>query len=644
MMRAEACAPQGPPDGRIAVTCAHPTPQRPPLALGLCVAYARRELPPPLFDLEPRFASSAAELERLLAPGAHHVVLFSNYIWNVEANLELSRRAKELDPDCTTIHGGPSTPAYPGACEDFLRRERHVDFAVRGEGEQTLVELLRALARGDARSIEIAGVSVLVGDRFVQHPTRERAVDLDRFPSPYLTGVLDGYDPGSWEAATIETNRGCPYGCTFCDWGSATLQKLRTFDLERLRAEIDWIADRQIPQIWIADANFGILPRDVEIAHAICGAKRRTGFPRRVIVNYSKNTHKHLVEIVELFVDVGLVHEGTISLQTRDPHTLDAVRRRNIKTPDYDKLRDVFARKGLPLATHLMLALPGSTVRSFKEDLRHYFDEPINVLIFHTAMLPNSPMADPAYRAEHKIEVDENALVLSTSSMTAEEIGDMTVLARLFRGTHGYGILRYPLRWLQWEWGLDPIDLLHTLTRDLKTSRRFPPLRELIDPGTSSLDLLTTHVAMREQLRRAAGWEAFHGEFASWVSDRYGVEGSSAFRSVLRAQTAVMPAFGRSFPDTVTLEHDVAAWYADRLTGGHGPLAGYGPGLLEVEDPWSLSNEPVVPYGPGRPNHAWELKSALSVARGEGILTLMPGADGREDLGQQPEHQAVVNA
>ncbi len=142
----------------------------------------------------------------------------------------------------------------------------------------------------------------------------------------------------------------------------------------------------------------------------------------------------------------------------------------------------------------------------------------------------------------------------------------------------------------------------------------------------------------------AAGWEAFHGEFASWVSDLYGVEHSSAFRSVLRAQTAVMPAFGRSFPDTVTLEHDVAAWYADRLTGGHGPLAGYGPGLLEVEDPWSLSNEPLVPYKPSRPRPAWELRSALSETRGEGIPGLTPDARVGEVVGQQLEHRAAANA
>ena len=48
----------------------------------------------------------------------------------------------------------------------------------------------------------------------------------DSIPSPHLTGVFDSYD-GRVEAAIVESNRGCPFGCTFCDWGSATRQKVR---------------------------------------------------------------------------------------------------------------------------------------------------------------------------------------------------------------------------------------------------------------------------------------------------------------------------------------------------------------------------------------------------------------------------------
>ena len=69
---------------------------------------------------------------------------------------------------------------------------------------------------------------------------RVRMKDPNTIPSPYLQGLFDGYD-GRVEAAIIESNRGCPFGCTFCDWGSATNQKVRKYDMDRAKAEIDWI-------------------------------------------------------------------------------------------------------------------------------------------------------------------------------------------------------------------------------------------------------------------------------------------------------------------------------------------------------------------------------------------------------------------
>src|SRR6185436_17351547 len=136
---------------------------------------------------------------------------------------------------------------------------------------------------------------------------RERTRDLDEFPSPYLTGVFDSLAPETWASATVESNRGCPYGCTFCDWGAATLQKIRTFSLERFRADATWLAEHRVPAMWIADANFGILPRDVEVAKILVEVKRQYGYPKRLTTNYAKNTHQHLVDIIELFLDAQLI-------------------------------------------------------------------------------------------------------------------------------------------------------------------------------------------------------------------------------------------------------------------------------------------------------------------------------------------------
>ena len=598
------------------VYCVHTTPKRSPLALGMVIGYARQTLAD-TWDLNARFASTREEISQQVDPGTPSVFLFSNYMWNVEQNLELSSWVKERYPGCTTIHGGPSTPSYLDACHEFLKANASVDYAVHGEGERTGAELLAYLAGERApeglwkEREQIHGLSFLDGERFVRTPARERSRELDSYPSPYLTGIFDDCPIEGWESATIETNRGCPYGCTFCDWGSATLQKLRCFDLERVEAEVNWLTSRAIPELWIADANFGILPRDVAITRVICEAKKRTGRPGRIVVNYAKNTHAHLVEIVEMLVDAGLVATGFISLQTRDASTLEVVRRKNIKPREYDKLTEVFRRKGLPLSTQLMVALPGSTLESFKGDLRAQFHEDVDVQIFYTAVLPNSPMADPVYVREQELECDEEDFVAASKTFSRETGARMEALARLFRCAHTYGMFRHLLCHLEWDHGIDPIDFLDGLVSEAIGGASFPRLSALHDTEAPRRDILNTHRLFREQLRSENDWAAFYQELGRYIAARFPTAVSSGLEAILRLQTALMPGRGRRLPERVELPHDVVQYVTDRVAGGQRALAEYPAGGLEIKDPWELC-EHLVQSAPGQPPTAWELVSVLS--------------------------------
>ena len=59
---------------------------------------------------------------------------------------------------------------------------------------------------------------------------------------------------------TLETNRGCPYACTFCDWGSLTYNKVKKFCLNRVYDELEWVGKNGCDFISLADANFGMFP------------------------------------------------------------------------------------------------------------------------------------------------------------------------------------------------------------------------------------------------------------------------------------------------------------------------------------------------------------------------------------------------
>src|SRR5215813_12957914 len=71
----------------------------------------------------------------------------------------------------------------------------------------------------------------------------ERHKEVDEIPSPWLTGVQDEFFDGKL-APLIETNRGCPFTCTFCVQGTSFYTKVHNFPVDRIKEEIHYIAKR----------------------------------------------------------------------------------------------------------------------------------------------------------------------------------------------------------------------------------------------------------------------------------------------------------------------------------------------------------------------------------------------------------------
>jgi len=557
-----------------------------PLALGMLRAHIlehdggallRHYQPLPIVSLD---VAGMQALFRRFGPG---VWLFSNYMWSYEHNRRLSTAVKAADPRNITIHGGPSAPKYEAACARFMQANPHVDIVVRGEGETTLVELLGALASGDREALaSVAGITyfrdVPQRQTLVRTAERVRQTALDALPSPYLSGQFDHYG-GQVVAAILETNRGCPFACTFCDWGSATASKIRSFELERVKAEIDWIGRKQIRVLWIADANFGIFRRDVEIAEHIAATKARHGYPREVVVNYPKNATEKIADIVRIFARAGICSQGIISIQTTDPATLAVIRRDNIKTRKYDELGEIFRRENLPLSTDLMIGLPGATVASFKRDLQYYFDDDVGVKAYRTQLLPNAPMSDPDYLQAHAIRTDAQQFLISTASYSEADLAEMMAIWELFDIADGHALLRYVLRFLQWEHGIAATEFLHALLIEVRAQpSRYP-----------STAWLLRHFLQERQV--LGGWPAFYAEIARFAGERFAVAHDVGFAIALEVNRLMMPEPGRRFPERHALAHDFVRYFEQhaRARGSAGRrLAEYPPGTLEITDPYRM--------------------------------------------------------
>ncbi|MBV2128121.1 B12-binding domain-containing radical SAM protein [Arsukibacterium indicum] len=542
---------------------------------------------------------------RKFGPG---VWLFSNYMWSVDLNLQISQTVKQHNSTNLTIHGGPSTPDYPQACKDFMQRHRSVDISVHGEGEVAIAEIFETISKNDNGALgfdefaltNVTGISFrnALSQSIVHTAGRTRMKEVDVIPSPYLSGYFDGYG-GRVEAAIIETNRGCPYGCTFCDWGSATNQKVRKFDMERVRQEIDWIGQNNIKVMWIADANFGMYERDIDIARHIVAVKQQFGFPHEVVVNYTKNSTLKLVEIIKIFTDGGIISQGIISIQTTDEDTLDVINRKNIRTERYDELTQIFDDLKLPLSTDLMIGLPGITVAAFDNDLQRYIDMDVSVKAYPTQLLPNSPMADPAYIEKHQIKVDENNFLISSFSYTEQDLAEMKAMYQMYVMADGYSLLRYIMRYLQWEHGISAITFLRDLLRQVTDDpNRFPQISWAVRFFNNDKTM-------------PGGWAGFYQQIAMFIEQHYQLSDSSALATVFRVNLLSMPDDSLSYPLTAQLQHDFKRYFKE-YKQLQKPLASYPPATFEVADPNSMVSVDMNYLQYDTHQFFWELHSAVS--------------------------------
>lgn len=600
-----------------------------PLALGMVMAYAKvhengrlRDL----YDFEPYWFAGRPAVRSMLNDGPA-VFLFSNYVWSHGENMRTSAMVKRISPESITIHGGPDTPKYEADTEAYLRDHPEVDIVIRGEGELTCAEVLDALGgrlagrNGDLSDLrDVAGIAFRDGDEIVRTPDRPRIADLDILPSPYLTGLFQEQAEATVSLIILETNRGCPYGCTFCDWGSATQSRIRKFSMERVVEELEWIGRNKMPRLFIADANFGIFERDVEIAEHLKRINAEHGSPTRFQTSFAKNTVKHTRRIVASLVDAGMITEASIALQSADPDTLLAVNRSNIRTDKYRELAREFRGAGLPLYVDLMMGLPGATLDSFKADLQDCVDHELPAKLYRTELLVNSPMNAPTYLEEHAIETESvtdrrarvvRKLLVSTSTYSRDDYLRMERIRRTFTVFDNYVVLRLVARFVRQELGIKELDFYIGVDDAVHTDpERFPSLTWAAETAP-------------ELLTPPGSWRYATDEIARYVVDDLGLEPSTALAALLRAQHALIPAPGRVMPVEVRLEHDVVAWYqamveakdvdegtdwVDRVPR----LGTYGPGVLAIEDPNDLCYSGLGYSFENDSFGAWDMVSAIT--------------------------------
>jgi radical SAM superfamily enzyme YgiQ (UPF0313 family) len=395
-----------------------------PYSVGLLQAYAQKHaMNPERYEfLLPIFRRVRVDwaVERLLKA---QVVGFSTYVWNYRLSLAIAERLNRLRPETLIVFGGPHVPERS---EAFLRQHRFIDLCCHGEGEQVFLKILENYPSSDWSALPSVSYLDRQG-RYVRNPNVTRLKDLSLVPSPYLEGVFDALmeanGDGQW-LALWETNRGCPFSCTFCDWGSAIQTKVTPFALEdRLYREIEWFARKKIEFVFCCDANYGILARDLDITRRVIEAKEKYGYPRAFSVQNTKNATERAYLVQKLLSDAGLNKGVAIALQSVDPGTLKSIKRQNISTETYQELQRRFTRDGVETYTDLILGLPGETYDAFADGVAKVIQEgQHNRIQFNNlSILPNAEMGDPAYQQKYGLELVESKIINIHGSLLEDE-------------------------------------------------------------------------------------------------------------------------------------------------------------------------------------------------------------------------------
>jgi radical SAM superfamily enzyme YgiQ (UPF0313 family) len=338
--------------------------------------------------------------------------------------LKIARFVKALRPEARIVVGGydPSlaAAAYEGCPE--------VDFVVRGEGEETFCQLLRAL-EGKQALDSVAGLDYRTADGFRRTPDRpvaRLAANPLRLPDRRAR-VLDGYTFLGRRVDVVETSRGCTYDCSFCSIIEMRGRNFHRYPIERVLADIADARRHGAKAIFLVDDNITL---DVARFGALCRAIVESGFNDvdYMVQAMTSPLAEHGATLAPLMRRAGFryVFLGIENVLDEDLAFLRAraknARRSRGRTTGNATLEAIahLHRHGLFVVGGLIVGNPADTQESIEANLafaRRYVDWPY---IQHPTPYPGTPMTRD-FRDRDLIEDDDVTHYDGTTAVVRSE-------------------------------------------------------------------------------------------------------------------------------------------------------------------------------------------------------------------------------
>ena len=335
--------------------------------------------------------------------------------------LQIARHVRRLNENIRIVMGGP----HPSIMPDNVLQEPELDFAVVGEGEETMVELVRYLLEGSGKPSRIKGLAYRDSNGSIRVNERRALLNPDSLPYPARDLFPLEFYEEKWNVLTARG--GCPFKCPFCSasqiWGAA--RKARS--PHSVVTELKMLSEQYgATEVFFTDDVFTL---DRSRVYEMVRLLKELQYP----ITWGCATR---VDCVDRNLIRDMASSGCVGIQygieSGSQHILDAVKR--IRKEHALEAVGASVAAGMKVTSSFMIPLPDDTVESIretKEFMRQIIDAGSEIVISYTTPLPGTVFYECANELGLKIltdrweEFDAKHNILETRHLSREQIDEL---------------------------------------------------------------------------------------------------------------------------------------------------------------------------------------------------------------------------
>jgi radical SAM superfamily enzyme YgiQ (UPF0313 family) len=306
------------------------------------------------------------------------LVGFSIYVWSTPCLVAVARRLKQARPQTTIIFGGPSARTALFDLPPYAPAQAYLDAVVSSEGEAVFREIARLPELNRAALRAVPGLHLPSSGPWLQTAARSPTADLDAIASPFQLGLMP---QGS--VAYLETYRGCPLSCRFCEWGASESTRA-VFSPDYIAREFDAFRRQGAPSVFLLDAGLNLNTRGFR---NLAEAESRTGFLKSADLWAEIYPTQIRKEHLDFLARVGTSYLG-VGLQSLDPEVL------KLHDRPFDRARFEASMRDLVTVARpelqIIFGLPGDTPEGFRRTLDYARAFGVGVRAYHCLVLPDA--------------------------------------------------------------------------------------------------------------------------------------------------------------------------------------------------------------------------------------------------------------